>query len=149
MPPPCKRSALTFLYDHPINNFIHANRYVACIYFENYVGLIIGYGVVGGAGSGILFTPANIACVHYFDKHKAVATGIAMSGGGFGTMGVSLLCNYMNITYGYKAYFLTICVISSLTMFFAIFAYFFYSISISTTEDEYKPTLTLRFIQLD
>ena len=102
--------------------FLCSVSYVACIYFENYIGLIIGYGVVGGAGSGILFTPANIACVHYFDKHKAVATGIAMSGGGFGTMGVSLLCNYMNIIYGYKAYFLTICVISSLTIFFAIFA---------------------------
>ena len=102
--------------------FLCSVSYVACIYFESYIGYIIGYGVVGGAGSGMLFTPANIACVHYFDKHKAIATGIAMSGGGFGTMGVSLLCNYMNITFGYKAYFLTICVISSFTIFFAIFA---------------------------
>ena len=96
--------------------------YAACVFLPNFIGLLIGYGIIGGAGSGLLFTPANIACVHYFDKRKAISTGIAMSGSGIGTMGVSLACNYMNIKYGYKGYFITLCFISSLTLIFALFA---------------------------
>ena len=104
-----------------IGTILCCASYLACVWLENYVGLLIAYGVLGGAGSGMLFTPANIACVHYFDKRKAISTGIAMSGGGFGTMGVSLLCNYMNINYGYKGYFVGICLISSFTLLFGVF----------------------------
>ena len=106
------------------------SSYLASAFLPNYIGLFIFYGVIGGAGSGLLFTPANIACVYYFDKWKAIATGLSMSGVGFGTMGVSLLCNYINITYGCMGYFITLCLITSLTMIFAIFA--------STVKDENK-----------
>ena len=98
------------------------SSYLASAFLPNYIGLFIFYGVIGGAGSGLLFTPANIACVYYFDKWKAIATGLSMTGVGVGTMGVSMLCNYINITYGCMGYFITLCLITSLTMIFAIFA---------------------------
>ena len=63
---------------------------------------------LGGAGSGLLYTPANIACTQYFEKWKSISTGISMSGVGCGTMVVSLICNYVNIEYGVKGYFVAI-----------------------------------------
>ena len=96
--------------------------YLVSAFLRNYAGIIILYGVIGGAGSGMLYTAANIACLFYFDKWKGVSTGLSMSGTGFGTMGVSLLGNYMNIRYGCKGYFIVICLIAALTMLFALFA---------------------------
>ena len=80
------------------------------------------YGVIGGIGSGMLYTTANIACVYYFDRWRALASGLATSGSGIGTMFVSLVCNYIDIKYGPKGYFIAICLISSMTIIFALFA---------------------------
>ena len=96
--------------------------YVTSIFLQNYIGLFLAYGVVGGAGSGLLFTPANIASTQYFVKWKSISTGISMSGAGCGTMAISLLCNYVNIKYGIKGYFTAISLISSLTVIFGLFA---------------------------
>ena len=96
--------------------------YLVSAFLRNYAGILILYGVIGGAGSGMLYTAANIACLYYFDRWKAVSTGLSMSGTGFGAIGVSLLGNYMNIRYGCKGYFIVICLIASSTMLFALFA---------------------------
>ena len=105
-----------------IGTILSCVSYIACVFMQNFIALLLVYGLLGGAGSGLLFTPGNIACVHYFNKHKALATGISASGGGLGTICISMLCNYVNINYGCTGYFLTIGFLSSLTLIFAIFA---------------------------
>ena len=105
-----------------VGTILSCVSYIACVFMQNFIALLLVYGLVAGAGAGLLFTPGNIACVHYFNKHKAIATGISMSGGGLGTICISMLCNYVNINYGCTGYFLTIGFLSSLTLIFAIFA---------------------------
>ena len=85
-----------------IGTALSCASYLASIFLQNYTGLLLAYGVIGGAGSGLLYTPANIACTQYFEKWKSISTGISMSGVGCGTMVVSLICNYVNIEYGVK-----------------------------------------------
>ena len=105
-----------------IGTTLSCASYIAPIFLQNYVGLLLTYGILGGAGSGLLFTPANIACTKYFDKWRSLAMGISMSGGGCGTMAVSLLCNYINIKFGCKGYFITLSLLSTLTFIFGFFA---------------------------
>jgi len=47
------------------------------------VGALLGlYGVVGGVGFGMIYVPAVIAVGFYFEKRRALATGIAICGSG-------------------------------------------------------------------
>ena len=39
-----------------------------------------------GAAIGILFVPTATVAVHYFQRQRGLAIGIAMSGGSFGSM---------------------------------------------------------------
>ena len=80
-----------------IGTILCTASYIASAFLKNYVGLFFTFGVLGGAGTGMLWTPANIACAEYFDRWKGVSTGIAMSGGGIGTMIVPLFCNFVTI----------------------------------------------------
>ena len=104
-----------------IGTILCSTSYLVSAFLQNYAGLFILYGVIGGAGSGLLYTTSNIACAHYFDKWKALSTGLSMTGAGIGTMGVSWLGNYVNIRYGCRGYFILLFMIASLTMVFALF----------------------------
>lgn len=95
--------------------------YMLSAYMKTYITLFLAYGVIGGIGSGLILTPSFIACSLYFDKRKEVASGIAMSGAGFGTMFVSLVGNYININFGYSGYFAILSLIASLNMILVLF----------------------------
>ncbi|OUC46346.1 transporter, major facilitator family protein [Trichinella nativa] len=47
--------------------------------------LMFSYGILGGIGFGFIYLPACVFVSYYFDKKRALATGIAVSGSGFGT----------------------------------------------------------------
>lgn len=49
-----------------------------------YYQIMLTQGILVGAGSGLLFLPSVAIIPQYFAKHKALATGIAMSGSGLG-----------------------------------------------------------------
>jgi len=46
--------------------------------------LMVTYGIMGGVGLGILYLPNMIAVSYYFEKKRALATGIAVCGAGVG-----------------------------------------------------------------
>lgn len=46
--------------------------------------LIIAYGILGGISMGVTFMTAIVAVGRYFNNRRAMATGLAMSGAGFG-----------------------------------------------------------------
>ena len=102
---------------------ICCTSYIICALFKNYVVLIIFYGIAGGVGSGLLFTAGNIACFKYFNTYETLASGIAMSGTGFGMIVVSLACSFAVTNFGYIGYFTTLSIISSLSSLFALFAF--------------------------
>ncbi|KAK7488006.1 hypothetical protein BaRGS_00020751 [Batillaria attramentaria] len=47
--------------------------------------LIITYGVMGGFGLGMIYLPSIVSVGYYFEKKRALATGIAVCGSGIGT----------------------------------------------------------------
>jgi MCP family monocarboxylic acid transporter-like MFS transporter 14 len=48
----------------------------------NMLALFVFYGVIGGVGFGMIYVPAVIAVGFYFEKKRALATGIAICGSG-------------------------------------------------------------------
>jgi len=48
----------------------------------NMIVLFAFYGVIGGIGFGMIYVPAVIAVGFYFEKKRALATGIAICGSG-------------------------------------------------------------------
>ena len=47
--------------------------------------LMLTYGVIGGFGLGLIYLPAVVAVGYYFEKRRALATGISVCGSGVGT----------------------------------------------------------------
>lgn len=45
---------------------------------------MLGFSVLGGFASSLLFTPAFSAIAHWFNQYRGTATGIAATGGAFG-----------------------------------------------------------------
>jgi len=48
----------------------------------NMAVLFLVYGVIGGIGFGLVYVPSIITVGFYFNKRRALATGIAISGSG-------------------------------------------------------------------
>uniref|UniRef100_A0A1B6DPH3 Major facilitator superfamily (MFS) profile domain-containing protein n=1 Tax=Clastoptera arizonana TaxID=38151 RepID=A0A1B6DPH3_9HEMI len=48
--------------------------------------LCLTYGILGGIGFGLIYVPAVITVGFYFEKWRALATGISVCGSGIGTM---------------------------------------------------------------
>lgn len=55
-----------------------------------------------GIGFGLVYVPAVIAVGFYFEKWRALATGIAVCGSGIGTFLMAPLCTVLIKTYGWR-----------------------------------------------
>ncbi|XP_065568498.1 monocarboxylate transporter 5-like isoform X2 [Artemia franciscana] len=64
--------------------------------------LFITYGVIGGSGFGLVYVPAVVAVGFYFEKKRALATGIAVCGSGIGTFLMAPLTTYLINEYGWR-----------------------------------------------
>ena len=97
--------------------------YIGAAFSNNVILLTLTYGVFGGAGSGLLFTPGNIVSSYYFEKQRAIATGIAMCGSGVGVASISTLANYLNINFGAQSVFASFSLLALLSLFLGIFTF--------------------------
>ena len=71
--------------------------------FSTNVGvLMLTYGIMGGFGLGCIYLPAVVACGYYFEKKRALATGIAVCGSGVGCFVFAPFANYLLDLYGWK-----------------------------------------------
>ncbi|KHJ39890.1 transporter, major facilitator family protein [Trichuris suis] len=50
------------------------------------VAMMITFGVIGGIGAGLTYIPAVVFVGYYFERKRAIATGIAMAGSGVGAV---------------------------------------------------------------
>lgn len=106
-----------------IGTIVSCGAYSLAICLRDISGLLFSYGILGGIGSGLLYTPAHIIHTQYFTANKlAVATGLAASGTGFGIITLPCLANYVSNIYGYKGYFLMCAVVSPLSLIFGLAA---------------------------
>ncbi|CAH8501934.1 unnamed protein product [Schistosoma intercalatum] len=75
---------------------------VASVFFNSYWGFFITYTLIGGVGMGISIVRIIAIMAGYFDRYRILALAICSSGGGFGTLFYTLLCNYMIENYTWR-----------------------------------------------
>ena len=68
----------------------------------NVATLMFTYGVVGGFGLGLVYLPAVVAVGYYFEKRRALATGISVCGSGVGTFLFAPLATWLIDVYGWR-----------------------------------------------
>ncbi|KAF7997492.1 hypothetical protein HCN44_006063 [Aphidius gifuensis] len=64
--------------------------------------LCITYGVIGGVGCGLIYVPAVITTGFYFEKWRALATGIAVCGSGIGAFVLAPVSTELIKNYGWR-----------------------------------------------
>jgi len=85
-----------------------AGSLITCIAFSlsifatNVPMLMLTYGVLGGFGLGLIYLPAVVAVGYYFEKKRALATGISVCGSGVGTFIFAPFATYLLDQYGWR-----------------------------------------------
>jgi len=57
---------------------------------------------MAGVGFGFMYLPSIVMVSFYFDKRRALATGIAVCGSGVGTFVLAPFFNFLVTEYGWK-----------------------------------------------
>ncbi|KAH9500384.1 hypothetical protein Btru_071688, partial [Bulinus truncatus] len=90
--------------------------------FSDTIGVfIVTYGFLGGVGFGLMYLPAIVMVGYYFERRRALATGIACCGSGIGAFLFAPFTEYLLHEYGWRG---ATWVISALVLngsFFALF----------------------------
>ncbi|XP_037070170.1 LOW QUALITY PROTEIN: monocarboxylate transporter 12-like [Pollicipes pollicipes] len=81
---------------------ISSTGFFISAYADSVNFLVITYGLIGGVGFGMIYLPAVIAAGFYFDKRRALATGIAVCGSGIGTFVLAPLTSWLADRYGWR-----------------------------------------------
>ncbi|XP_043475276.1 monocarboxylate transporter 14-like [Leptopilina heterotoma] len=64
--------------------------------------LYITYGILGGIGAGLIYLPAVITTGFYFERWRALATGISVCGSGIGAFILAPISDIIIKNYGWK-----------------------------------------------
>ena len=75
---------------------------LASTFSPNANWLLLTYGICGGLGLGLIMLPTNIGCNYYFDKKRALATGISKTGVSIGGFIYPPMIDYLLETYNWK-----------------------------------------------
>lgn len=79
-----------------------AAAFFLCTWSPNVQVMILLYGLLGGAGLGLLYLPSIVTVGHYFKKKRALATGIAVCGSGIGGFVFAPLSQFLIDMYTWK-----------------------------------------------
>ncbi|ALC41164.1 CG8468 [Drosophila busckii] len=97
--------------------------------------LFVVYGVLGGIGFCMVYIPAVVIIGFYFEKWRALATGVALCGSGVGTFVFAPLTDKLLESYGWR---MTLAVQGALVLACAVFGLAFRPITpitLGVTED--------------
>lgn len=84
-----------------------ASSYVTAVWM-----LYLTFGVVVGASFSVCYVTSVVTVAYYFEKRRALATGLAVCGTGIGTFTFAPLCKYLIGIYGWRGTFLIMGAIS-------------------------------------
>lgn len=76
--------------------------YALTVFANSVVYLMIFQGFFAGFGFGFIYLPAVVCVGYYFEKKRALATGIAVCGSGVGTMVFPPMVNQLIETFGWR-----------------------------------------------
>ncbi|XP_060068752.1 monocarboxylate transporter 12-like [Ylistrum balloti] len=97
--------------------------------------MIVLYGIIGGIGFGLVYTPTIIIVSYYFEKRRALATGIATCGSGIGGFVFAPLSVLLLETYGWRG---AMWIITGIVLNGIVFASFYRSDYPLTVKDDTK-----------
>lgn len=81
---------------------IAATAFSLSYFATGVVYLYIVYGVIGGIGFCMIYIPSVLSVGYYFEKWRALATGISMCGSGAGTIIFAPFNNVLIDTFGWR-----------------------------------------------
>ncbi|XP_053697939.1 monocarboxylate transporter 12-like [Sabethes cyaneus] len=112
----------------------------ALSYFGNSLGyLYVTYGVIGGIGFCFIYVPSVITVGYYFEKWRALATGIALCGSGVGTFLFAPLSSMLINQFGWRGALLAQAAIILLCAIFGCMFRPIRPIEVTITKDEDTP----------
>lgn len=85
-----------------LGSFVACISFVASAFAPSIEILCITYGFFGGIGFGLIYVPSVITTGFYFERWRALATGIAVCGSGIGTFLIAPLTTYLKDQYGWR-----------------------------------------------
>ena len=85
-----------------VGSVFGALAFIASTYSGSVTMLLITYGVCGGIGFGLIYLPAIVSVGYYFEKRRALATGIAVCGSGFGTFVFAPVASAMLVSFDWR-----------------------------------------------
>ncbi|MPC35452.1 Monocarboxylate transporter 13 [Portunus trituberculatus] len=100
--------------------------------------LLGGFYLIVGIGFGLIYVPAVIATGFYFEKRRALATGIAVCGSGIGTFIFAALNSFLIPSFGWRW---TLVVYAGITLSCVVFGLAFRPLKPTTkfTTDDLEP----------
>ncbi|XP_057668774.1 monocarboxylate transporter 12-like [Diorhabda carinulata] len=66
-------------------SLLSAAAFAVCNFATSITALCVAYGFIGGIGFGFIYAPSVVILGFYFERWRALATGIAVCGSGIGT----------------------------------------------------------------
>lgn len=85
-----------------LGSLISAAGFAISYYATSPQFLYVSYGVIGGFGVCLIFMPAVLTVGFYFEKWRALATGIALCGSGVGVFVMSPITKSLVDNYGWR-----------------------------------------------
>jgi len=74
---------------------VSALGFFLATFSPNVFVLMLLFSILAGTGLGLMYVPAVVAVGYYFDKRRALATGIAVCGSGAGTFVLAPLASFL------------------------------------------------------
>eukprot|EP00475_Leptophrys_vorax_P011288 TRINITY_DN17805_c0_g2_i1.p1 TRINITY_DN17805_c0_g2~~TRINITY_DN17805_c0_g2_i1.p1 ORF type:complete len:661 (-),score=148.74 TRINITY_DN17805_c0_g2_i1:930-2912(-) len=84
--------------------FVISLSLLASSYTTSVQQLWITYGILTGCGFGMAYGPALIMIGQYFTKRRALATSVAVSGSGVGTLVFSFIARTLQTAWGWRGF---------------------------------------------
>ncbi|OAD56098.1 Monocarboxylate transporter 12 [Eufriesea mexicana] len=85
-----------------LGSVISCSAFVLSYFSTSIEFLYISYGVLGGIGAGLIYVPAVITTGFYFERWRALATGIAVCGSGIGAFLLAPISDLLVKQFGWR-----------------------------------------------
>ncbi|XP_063991262.1 monocarboxylate transporter 14 [Diachasmimorpha longicaudata] len=85
-----------------VGSVISCVAFILSSYCSSVELLCITYGLIGGVGGGLIYVPAVITTGFYFERWRALATGIAVCGSGIGAFVLAPISSMLIDNFGWR-----------------------------------------------
>lgn len=103
-----------------------AAGFLLSMYAQSIWYLYLSFGILGGVGLGFIYLPSIVIVSYYFEKKRALATGIAVCGSGIGTFVFAPLIRFLLAHFSWQQ---TMLIMSGIILQCILFAAFYKKLS--------------------